>query len=170
MLGTFVAGRYSATYQPPGESAYSIGIMEEGYQLQYRALASVINKSDAYGMTPIEAFHQGFEVFIAGSAREWIAGVHKMLNPINGWTGGAGGIFSNGTIGVAHTDRAGTLVLTATAGTPAAASPASLTAAYAMLAENFDVSMLFGPAERLMPWRLRIWPYSSSGIKFFTTT
>jgi hypothetical protein len=170
MLGTFVAGRYSATYQPPGEPAYSIGIMEEGYQIQYRALASLVNKTDAYGLTPIESFHQGFELYIAGTAREWITGVHRMLNPMNGWNGGSGGVFSLGTIGTAYTDRAGTLVLTATAGTPAASSPSTLTAAYASLAENFDVSMLFGPAERLMPWRLRIWPYWSAGIKFFTTT
>ena len=172
-LGTFVAGPYTATYYAPSDSARSLGIMEQGYNVGYSMRRQILARTDTYGETPIEGFYQGAEVNIQGTATEWLAGVMKAINPYNTWNGSvaaAAGTFSLGQVGKADTDNAGVLVLTATAGTPASASPATLTATLALLAENFDVSMLFGPEHRKMPWRFRIYPYLSTTVKFFTPT
>lgn len=169
-LGTWVAGRYSGTTQYPAGSAVTMGILRDGWTVSWQNHKQVLAQTDAYGRSPIEAFYQGTSVFVSGIAKEWLANVIKSINPINGWAGTGAATFSMGTISVQDTDTAGILVLTATTGTPAATSPATLTATYAILQEDFDVSLLFGPEQREMPFRFRIYPYSSSGIKFFTTT
>lgn len=172
MLGSFVAGRYSAAITYPAVSAKSLGIMEEGYRIGWRYFKDVIRKTDAYGHSPIEAFHLGLEVFISGVAKEWLEGVLRTIAIGTTWMGtGAGQNFNLGVIGRADTDNAGALVLTATALTPAAASPATLTAALCHQVEEDDPNLLFGPEHRTMPYRFRVYPYDNAGtIRFFSST
>lgn len=169
MLGTFVAGRYSGVITYPAGSPLSLGILEEGWNIRWQHKKDYINRTDAYGDTTIEAFHQGLDMWVSGVAKEWLSGVIKTIQPFGGWAGTGASNMALGTIGVADTDNAGILVLTATAGTPAATSPASVTFTYAIQDEN-DVDMLFGPRHRTMPFTLRIYPYYSSAIRFFSST
>lgn len=169
MLGTFVAGRYSSTIQYPSASALSLGIMEEGYHLSWSKKVDLIDKTDAYGDTPIEGFYQGIAMHLNAVAKEWLPAVVTSMQPYNGWAGTGADTFDLGTIGQAETDKAGILVLTATAGVPAAASPASMTFTYALQDES-EVNLLLGPKHRVMALSFRIWPYSSSGIKLFSST
>jgi hypothetical protein len=170
MLGTFVAGRYSSTYQPAGGSATSLGILEEGYHLSWSFHKDVMNKTDAYGSTPIEAFHQGLDVGISGVCKEHLAAVYQAMAPHTTWFPTGASTFLLGVIGSADTDKAGILILTSTAGTPAAASPTTLTATYAMQKEGAQPSILFGPTHRVHPFDMRIYPFLSSTIRFFTST
>jgi len=169
MLGVFVAGRYSATIAYPGDTAKSLGIMEEGYNVRWTKSTDLINRTDAYGDTLIEGFYQGINMNVSCVAKEWLEAVIDSMQPFNAWAGTGADTFDLGTIGRAETDNAGILVLTATAGTPAASSPTSMTFTYA-IQDDTDVTMLFGPRHRVMPLNFRIYPYSSSGIKFFSST
>ena len=169
-LGTFIAGRYSGTYQAPSDSARTLGICEEGWRVRWRMRNDVIDKTDAYGAMVVEAFNLGALVNIRGVFKEpMLAGVLKAVAPYSGWAGTGASSFAPGTVGAADTDNAGILVLTATASTPAAASPATLTATYAMQQEDDDVEMLFGPQHRVAPFNFRVFlNYSTS--KFFSST
>jgi len=176
-LVTPVAGRYSSTYDPPGATGASdLGIMQDGYRLRYRRHAQVINKTDAYGQTPIEALHQGAEVFLSGVGTEYgKAGLMAAIFPMSSTEFTATGTNSLklGIIGIADSGRWATLILTSTATTPAASSPATLTGtSNVILAPQFDVELLFGPEHRLIPWMFQLFAYDlgSSVIGFFATT
>lgn len=169
-LGTFVAGRYTSTYTAPGDSARSLGIMRDGYYISWALIRELMDKTDAYGRGAIEGFYQGVNVSISAIAKEWLLGVLTASAPFNGFTVVSGAdSFEYGTVGKQDTDNAGILVLTSTAGTPAAASPTTLTATYA-IQDDQQVQHLYGPEHRSTPLNFRVYPYSSSGIKLFTTT
>jgi hypothetical protein len=66
---------------------------------------------------------------------------------------------------------AAAMVLTSTANTPAAASPASLTGSLSILAPNYPGSLLFDSRLREVPVRLALLPSVNSGTgTHFTTT
>jgi hypothetical protein len=170
-LLTAVAGRYSATYNKPGDSARSLGITREGFTIGARIKNEVVDRTDAYGQgTVVETFYQGQTVNISAIFHEQIAGVLNAVSPYGAWAGTGAVQWSLGTIGTQGSDLAGILVLTATAGTPAATSPATLTATYALQMEDVDVDLLFGPQHRVFPWRARLFPFLSTNVKFFTST
>jgi hypothetical protein len=172
-LGTFIAGRYSMTYQAPSDSARSGGIQEKGYYLDWSYKKDVLDRTDQFGQgVKIESFLQGVNVHLSGVAKEQLSGVMKMINPFNGWAGTGVSNFNMGVVGVQDSDNSGIVILTATAGTPAAASPATLTATLCILAEDFDVTLLFGPEHRTYPWRFSVLPYLASGTtyRYFSST
>ena len=176
-LVTPVAGRYSSTYDPPGATGASdLGIMQEGYNLRYRRLAQVINKTDAFGQTPVTALHQGAEVFLSGIGTEYgKAGLMAAIFPMHAteFTATGANSLKLGVIGIDDSTRWATLILTAAAGTPASSSPATLTATNnTILAPQFDVQLLLGPEHRIVPWMFQLWPYDlgSSVYGFFSTT
>lgn len=171
MIAVFVAGRYSATIQYPGESAKSLGIMQsDGFAVYWTKGLDVVDDSDAYGSgTTIEAFYQGINMGVSAVAKEWIDGVIESMNKFNGWAGTGASTFSLGVIGQAETDKAGVLVLSATAGTPAATSPATMTFTYAMQNQD-EIKFNLSPKHRTVALNFRIYPYLSSTVKFFTST
>jgi hypothetical protein len=73
-----------------------------------------------------------------------------------------------GVIGRLRYDLSQALVLTAIAGTPAASSPATLTASQAILAANFPWKLLFGPTLRKFPLRMDLLPYTATGVVWYT--
>lgn len=171
-LGTFVAGRYSATYDRDGSGGGSpadIGITEEGYEIQQSHFKEVIARTDAYGDTPIDAIHRGLQVFAQFTCIEYLASVLGMAFPIQGTAPGVGaGTLNLGVIGVLDSGKAGILVLTSTTGTPAASSPATMTLHRCIQAENADIRFIMAPTLRKLPIRLRVYP-NDSGV-FWTTT
>jgi len=176
-LGTFIAGRYSCSYDPPGAvAAADMGIMDDGYELALAFAKELIQGTDAYGDSVIDGVYRGGQCFWSGISKEYKAGSLNAALPYN--SDAVGGVFAPtgatflgpGLIGRLDSNIAGILIATATASTPAAASPATLTGTFAIAAENFDLRLAFTSKHRRVPFRLRFLPYLDTAIKWFTTT
>lgn len=154
-LGTFVAGRYAATW-----NAVSIGLARQGLEMEVQLKQEVIDETDAYGMTIIDFVMRGADVYFSANLREWIAGSKSLIWAIGG--GSLGKIFTAAVpCGVFAYDLSQALVLTATANTPAATSPATLTASKAFPAPSFNTKILFDSRIRDLPVRMICFPYAS---------
>lgn len=173
-LGSFVAGRYVASYDPPGAAtAADLGITQDGWQLFLSYAKQLVQTTDAYGDTVIEAIGRGISnCRLDALALEWKVGVLTALFPYQttppGITGA--GVIELGTIGTLDSAKGGILILTATAGTPAAASPATVTATQAAIRENNDIQIAFDSRLRTIPLSFRVFPYLDSVVKFVTLT
>lgn len=167
MLGSFVAGAYTGTL-----NAASLGLTREGYRLRWAYAYDNIEQTDGYGAANlIESFLEGVAVWIGGIFMEWRAGVLAAVNPWSGLAASGSSAFDLGIVGRAATNVGGALVLTATAGTPAANSPASLTAALAIVDNGFNMEPNFGPTHRETPFMFRIYPTSIGGnTRYFSVT
>ena len=159
-LDTFVAGRYSTTY-----NSVDVGITEEGYELQQDAKAQQIVPSDAYGDSIIDLVYRGGDVYLQFEGKAYKAGA---ITPF--WPWGALGVM--GIIGRLASAVALSTVMTATTGTPAAAAPATWTGLLSILAPNNPARLLYNSKLRTVPIRLLILPGDSGGgvIKWFTQT
>jgi hypothetical protein len=157
-LDTFIAGAYTGTY-----NAVDVGVTEQGYELQQESHAQEIGPSDAYGESVIDLVYRGGRVHLQFESKAYKAG---STTPF--WPWGSLGVM--GVVGRLGSNVAAAQVLTATASTPAAASPASLTATLSILAPNNPARLLFSSVLRTVPVRLLCLPFSSGGIKWFTTT
>lgn len=118
--------------------------------------------SDAYGDSVIDLVYRGGNVFLQFESKAYKAG---SITPFWPW----GSLGAMGVIGRLGSDVAAAMVLTSTAGTPAAAAPATLTGTKSILAENFPARLLFSSVVRTVPVRLRCLPYDSGAgvIKWF---
>lgn len=166
-LGSFVAGRATGSYDPPGApAAADIGLTEEGYTVSAQHALELVERSDGHGAQAIEGIWQGLtNVQISGRFLEWKNAVLSLLYPYGAVVTATGASYLGpGVIGRLATAVAGALVLSAVAGTPAAATPASLTALFASVAENFPVEWALDSRLRRTNFRLRVWPYDDAGI------
>lgn len=156
-LATFIAGRFSATY-----NAVDVGITRQGHEIEITLKQETINESDLYGLTTVDAVVRGGDAFYQAEFREYKSGsISCFTQP---FTAAAGGIFSTAKpIGGLASGLAQALVMTATANTPAAATPATLTASLALLAEGYPVKLLFDSRLRPVPIRMQLYPSVSTG-------
>ncbi len=160
---TFIAGAYTSTYNSVGT-----GITADGYTLDQQSSAEMIDDTDVYGQSAIDAIYRGGNCFITFTSNAYKAG---SITPF--WPWGALGVMSttSAPIGRLATDVASAHVLTSTANTPAAAAPASLTASEAILAPNNNASLVFSSKLRQVPVRLQYFPYvDSTTIRWFAIT
>lgn len=129
-----------------------------------------INESDLFGLSTIDAVLRGGDCFYQAEFKEYRAGSLSCFT--KPFTGTIGQLYSAANpIGRLATAAGAALVLTAVANTPAAATPASLTAAVALLAENYDVRLLFDSQLRPVPIRMQLFPQDSAGTgTWFSTT
>lgn len=172
-LGTFIAGAYTATGNYQAAGATTLGITQKGFTIKVKHHTENIDETDTYGRTLIDQIFMGTEVTIDAVMTEWLAQVLRQLQPWQATAfavSGAANNFSLGTIGKLASDMDSALVFTATAGTPAAASPATLTVTQAIIHEGVDMDVLLGPGHRKIPLKWRALPYSSTGIHFFSCT
>lgn len=178
-LDTFIAGRYSATYQSNtvGPVNSDVGITKEGYKIELQTSLEVVSESDAYGATPIDGVYRGGQCMCDFTSLAYKTGSLAAFWPWGNTSTGPGalGTLVNSTtlpIGVLATAIARTFIMTAVAGTPAAATPATLTTTQALLREGFPGSLLFHSKLREVPISLRFWPYDAGAgvVKFFATT
>lgn len=105
-------------------------------------------------------------MLLAGRLIEYdAAGVATAMWPYNAtkWTMGTVGRTDVGSSLVKQ------IVLTAVAGTPAAAAPATMTFPKSILREGFPIELLFAPDLREVPLQFRIYPDSTTGV-FATET
>lgn len=154
---SFIAGQYTATL-----NANSLGQIEAGITLEHRFFKRLIT-GDNMAETPQDGIFRGGELFVAYNLLEYnAAGASAAF-----WPYGAGYLNMSTVIGTLDTASALQLVLTALAGTPAAATPATITLPDCVLAEGYPVGILFAPDLRTVPIRQRVYPNSS---KVFGTT
>ena len=155
----FIAGQYTATW-----NALALGQTADGYRLSHQFFKRLIT-GDAFAQSPQDAVYQGAEVTLSARLIEYNAAAVQTLKwPYSAtpWTMGVIGRLDVGSA------IAKSLVLTAIAGTPAAATPATITALLSILQEGFPVEVLFAPDLREVPLRMRIYP-STQGV-FATET
>lgn len=163
LLINAIGGRYSATL-----NAVSLGITDEGYRLFKALKQEEIAGSDAYGDALLDYFYRGGDVTIQADSKEYAAGATNAF-----WQWGAiGQMTGTGSpIGRLASAVAQALVLTSTPATPAAATPATLTAPNAVLAPGQNGSLLFNSKLRRVPIFLAALPYTSgSSVLWFATT
>lgn len=129
----------------------------------------MIEKTDAYGDTPIDAIYRGCSVWIGGVFKEILSGNIDAVTIYNSFAPTGTRSFELGTIGTLDTSYVVSLVLTTIAGTPAASTPATLTAA-AAIQDTDQIEQMWGPTHRKTPFNFRLLPYLSTTVKFFTTT
>lgn len=162
-LGTFIAGRYSAT-----NNSVDVGITKDGYRLEQGSEAELLNETDAFGATLIDWVYRGGSVRLNFRSKEYKAGSLACF-----WPWGALGVLQTTSAPISRlaSDVAVAFVLSSTANTPAAAAPASLTATKAILAPNVPAEILFDSRLREVPISLQLLPYvSSSSHIFFALT
>jgi hypothetical protein len=166
----FIAGAFHCKYGTKA-SEISVGQIQDGITIEHFVNKQLIT-GDNWASTPQDAVYQGMEVFVEFVLMEYDqAGALDVFWPYHGTFG------TSGTIGSLDTGLARSLLLDHTQigsgptlgfGTTAAAQPTTLQADFAVLAEGFPVRMLFAPAHRTIPIRLRLYP-SEAGL-FFTLT
>ena len=146
-------------------NAVALGITDEGYDLQWEPKSDVIGKSDVYGDMTLDLIYRGTDWFFQTDFMETKAGPLAAAYP---W--GALGV--QGIIGRLGSDVATSLVLTSTTGTPAVATPATLTATKPILAPGSNPNAQYNSRLRTMPVRFILLPVDSGAgvIKNFTTT
>ncbi len=159
-----ISGSYTATF-----NSNACGIMDDkGFQLIVSPQAQMIDRTDQFGMTLIEMIYLGMNVRMRFRCKEWNSGMQGIMQNYGKVSAGVAPsiIVSQAAnpIGAKASSVANTLVLTSTASTPAASSPASLTASLAVLAPNSQFDMNFTSAAREVPLELVLIPYASSNI------
>jgi hypothetical protein len=125
-----------------------------------------IDNTDRYGRSMIDAIHMGLNALAAFTCEEFRAGSLAAFWPFAALWGRIG------VVGKLYYNMAAPLVMTAVAGTTAYGSPFVLQGSKAILAPQFDGSLLFGPELRTVPIRQVLLPYDpgdSLGIACFTT-
>jgi len=157
---TFIAGPYSASYTPAlgGTGALQLGIVEDGFELEEIRYAEPI-KGDNLGEAVQDYVDRGKDCFINCVVEEVdLPAIYRAMNPnVNVSSIGLQG--SIGQVGTLYSNSAGTLVLTAVAGTTAAAYPATLTANKAIIAPSFAMRRALASRLRKIPLRFQLLPY-----------
>ena len=171
---TFIAGRYTAAY-----ATVDIGITGKGYELQCDFEMEDVGESDAYGMTVIDGIFRGGQCHFQFECLAYKAPTIAMFWPWGGALAAAGVLGTlvnpgagNVPIGVLASDHARALALASVLGTPAVASPATVSTTKALIAKNNNGKLLFNSTLRNVPIRMRSYPVDAGAgvIKLFTTS
>jgi len=154
-LDTFIAGRYSGTY-----NAVDVGITENGYEKTLQLKQENVEGSDAFGDAILDYIYRGGDCFLEFDCKAYKAGTKTPF-----WPWGAFGVMATAAapIGRLASNVASAMVLSAAANTPAAAAPASLTATKAILSPGFSGKLLYNSKLRRVPVRLILLPVESTG-------
>ncbi len=171
-LVTIISGRYSSTYTIPSGSPVDLGVTNDpGYKLSFTPDWELVKDTDAYGANVIEAIWLGLsQVAVDWIGKEIKAGPYSVITQYGTMTTTGANTFTSGLVGRRGTDLAGSLIMSATASTPAAATPASMTFLYAQIHEGVNVDMVFGPRHRTIPIRVRIIANGTTVANYFTAT
>jgi hypothetical protein len=172
-LLSVVAGRFSGTYDPPGATAAAdLGVMEKGWEISCQVAKEMISETDKFGLMTVTGIYRGIsDVTIQVNAVEWTQGLLNAAFPYAPLLVSGATYLGPGVIARDDNDVAGVLILSSTAGTPAAARPASMTASLTILHENSPVTWALNSTVRKLPLKLRVYPFDDGGVtKFFTAT
>lgn len=150
----FIAGAYTATFDPqPPSAPVTLGVTQSGFTIEQTLLGQPIT-ADNLGDAVQDGVYTGANFFLEMILQEWsLAMVQDLFWPVDiaqwGKAGHVGRLWSALT---------GQLVLTDTDNTPAAGSPATLTAPKALLAPNFPIQHVLNTKLRSLPIRMMLLP------------
>lgn len=166
-LVTIVAGRYSSTY-----NSVDLGVTNDpGYTLSFTPSWELVSRTDAFADNVIEGIWLGLtQVSVNFITKEIKAGPYTAMTPFITFAPTGAQTFGSGLVGRRATDLALSLVMSATALTPAASTPASMTFLYAQIHEGVNVDMIFGPKHRTIPLKFRIVGNGTTACNYFTAT
>lgn len=158
-LGAFIAGRYSSTY-----GGSTLGITQTGYDLIFAPQYERIDESDAWGLTLIDLVYRGVRSQLVCRALEAAAaGMQGAIWPWNASFGTLGTIARMSVV----SSLTSAIVLTSTAGTPAANSPASLSISRAQITED-SLALTYNSTLRRVPLAFHV-IISDSGVLWVTS-
>lgn len=151
-------------------NAVALGLTKTGVEISHVTKAEMIDESDAHGLTTLDWIYRGLDTFAQWMNRAWKAGPKAAMWPYGG--GSLGKVSTVAApIGRLASDIAQSLVCTATANTPAATDPATLTASKALLVPQFDVKWVLDSRLREIPIKMQFLPYTSgSDLIVFSVT
>lgn len=162
-VATFATGPYTATYDADnaatgtpgkGDGAQAFGLVENVYRLSLTRKGEPIRGTNLYGQTTVDSIFQGGDCFILVTVKEWKSYIRDIINPFATEFGDVG------LVGRMYTDIAGEIVLTPTAGSPAASNDNKVyTFGKAILAPEFNMDIPFGPTEKAFPLVFQCFPY-----------
>ena len=155
---SFIAGRYNVTL-----GGSTVGQLADGIRLEHTVYKEDI-RGDNFMQQIQDALFHGQDMSAAYELIEYNATSARAAF----WPYGSGYLNQSVVIATLDTANAGQLILTALAGTPAAATPASMTFPLAILQKNFPLGILFSPRLRRVPIRQQL--YSNSSGVFGTST
>lgn len=159
---TFIAGPYTATWTPPSSTAKALGILQDGFDLEWVMHGEVI-KGDNLGDSIQDGVYRGGDCFISCICEEFDAAAlygtsgttAQVFNPASNTFG------KHGQAGVLFSALAGILALSrvsaATGATP------NITADKAILANEHVIRSKLASRLRVVPLRLLLLPYTNSG-------
>lgn len=153
-LATVIAGRYSTTYTHPSGSALDLGVTVSpgGWKISFTPSWKWIGPTDAYGDAVVDKIWRGFrDVGVSAVSKEWKAGTVRASNPASAYTATGTTNFDAGLTGRRASDIGGALILTVTAGTPAASSPATATFTTVFFRDGFRFEWMLDSIERDLP-------------------
>ena len=154
----YISGPATCTYK-----SVDVGEIRDGFRL-IQTQAGVPVTGDDYADSVQELIYRGGNCFMVFTLNEFSTTLNVLTNY------GACGLIGQVGRQAIQSSLAGALVLTAVAGTPAASTPATLTATNAIMAEDFDIELLFDSRLREVPVRMRLLPFSSTGQRWWTFT
>ena len=159
---TFIAGAFNVKY-----GGAVVGQIQDGVTIEHFVNKQLI-RGDNFAQAPQDAVYQGEECFAEFTMMEYNNGAAlDAFWPYSATYGTMGNI---GTLDVGSS-LVKILLLDHTSlgtGTTAATQPTTFKATQAILAEGYPVRLLFAPALRTIPVRMRLYP-TAAGV-FFTLT
>lgn len=162
---TFIAGPYDMSYTPPAGDLSSLGITQDGFEVQWVNHADLI-RGDNLGESIQDGVWRGGDCYIECMCEEFDAaalyGAHGNA-PSAMWPGSTN-FGRHGQVGRLLSGMAGMLTLTRTSALTTA-SPTTITAAKAILANGHVVRSKWATRLRTVPLRFLLLPYISSGNK-----
>jgi len=150
---SLIVGGYTITFD-----SLALGIFqgEEGYPaVRQRPKSKPIANTDRYAKTKIDSITHGVDYVFKGILEEYT----KALAAGVLWPFATFG--KQGQVGLLKFLSAKVLILTAIAGTTAAASPATLTANKAVYADDHEPELIYAPDLRVVPIMLDLLPYDT---------
>ncbi len=165
---TFIAGPYTSTWTPPTGAALSLGITEDGFDLEWVMHGEII-KGDNMGDSIQDGVYRGGDAFISLTSEEFdAAGLYGASGTIAQAFNPASATFGrHGQAGVLFSALAGILVLTRVSASTTA-SPVSITANKAILANEYVIRTKLASRLRKVPLRFLLLPYTvSSNVVWF---
>jgi hypothetical protein len=181
-LEEWVSGPYIANYKAPGGSAQSIGLTDQGFELQFTPQNETIESSDVYGAALLDGITRGHNASLTFTMKSYKKALVTGLiwqftaNPLYMQGGGPVAAATVPT-GRLMSALAGEIVMTGQANTPAASVDNNsgagyannvfginriLTASQAILAPGQSINFLMDSRLRQVTLGMALLPYSAT--------
>ena len=157
---SFISGAYTATLD-----AATVGQIQQGIRISHDITKQIIVGDNFGPGTAQDAVFQGQNVFVAYTLMEYNAASARLAF----WPYGSAWLTQSTPVGAMDVASSliKQLILTSTAGTPAAAAPTSITLARCALTGGSELN--FEPALRVAPIRQQVYPTASGTTATFGT-